>query len=127
MEKLRIGELAFITGVSTRSLRYYEGQRLLHAGRTAGGHRTYSPESVVRVAWIQRFFAAGLCSSKIADLLPFVDGCSPETDTASPGEKLQSLLEVELHRLDTAIRQITISRAELARIIAETQPQRRES
>jgi DNA-binding transcriptional MerR regulator len=38
---VRIGELAGVTGVSTRSLRYYEEQCLLPVRRRTNGYREY--------------------------------------------------------------------------------------
>ena len=69
---MRIGELARRTGVSERSLRYYEQQGLLAAGRTAGGQREYPEEAADRVIRIQELFAAGLHSKKIGRLLPCI-------------------------------------------------------
>ncbi|MBI0380775.1 MerR family DNA-binding transcriptional regulator, partial [Streptomyces albiflaviniger] len=63
---MRIGELARRTGVSERSLRYYEQQGLMTAERTPGGHREYGEGAVDRVIRIQELYAAGLCSEKIA-------------------------------------------------------------
>ena len=45
---MRIGELARRTGVSERSLRYYEQQALLAADRTPGGQRDYPEQAVDR-------------------------------------------------------------------------------
>ena len=67
---MRIGELASQSGVSARSLRYYEAQRLLDPGRTANGQRAYSPEHLTLVVQIQELFRAGFCSSVIEELLP---------------------------------------------------------
>src|SRR5688572_2880014 len=53
---MRIGELAKRTGVSERSLRYYEKQGLLTAERTLGGHRDYPDGAVDRVIRIQELF-----------------------------------------------------------------------
>jgi DNA-binding transcriptional MerR regulator len=50
---MRIGELAARTGVSERSLRYYEEQGLLVANRTSGGQRRYPDAAVDRVIRIQ--------------------------------------------------------------------------
>ena len=65
-----IGELSARTGVSARSLRYYEEQALLTPARTAAGHRRFDAEAVDRVLLVQRLFAAGLTSTEIAPLLP---------------------------------------------------------
>lgn len=70
---MRIGELARRTGVSARSLRYYEQQGLVHSTRTVGGQRLYSATEVTRVEIIRRLFDAGLGSKVIARLLPCVD------------------------------------------------------
>lgn len=59
---MRIGELSARTGVSIRSLRYYDDQGLLPAERTSGGHRAYPEAAIDRVIRIQELFAAGLNS-----------------------------------------------------------------
>lgn len=67
---MRIGELAARTGVSVRSLRYYEQQGLLAPQRTSAGQRLYAVEHEALVAQIQELFRAGFCSAVIGDLLP---------------------------------------------------------
>lgn len=69
-----IGELSVRTGVSPRSLRYYEEQGLLAPRRTPAGHRRFDAEAVDRVLLIQRLFAAGLSSAEISPLLPSLLG-----------------------------------------------------
>lgn len=83
---MRIGELARRTNVSERSLRYYEAQGLLAADRTPGGHRDYPERAVDRVVLIQELFAAGLHSTKIAQLLPCMrDSDGGPSAVATPG------------------------------------------
>jgi len=67
---MRIGELAACTGVSVRSLRYYEERGLLASRRTSGGRREYDADAVDRVILIQYFFAAGLNSATVATMMP---------------------------------------------------------
>ncbi|MFI2710721.1 MerR family transcriptional regulator [Micromonospora sp. NPDC018662] len=69
---MRIGELSARTGVSARSIRYYEQQGLLAARRTASGQRLFAESAVERVRLIQRLFAAGLSSRRMSELLPCV-------------------------------------------------------
>lgn len=70
---MRIGELADRAGVSTRALRYYEEQGLLHSSRTAGGQRVYPQSAEDRVRLIRELYTAGLTSRVIAALLPAID------------------------------------------------------
>jgi DNA-binding transcriptional MerR regulator len=70
---MRIGELSRRTGVSPRSLRYYEEQGLLTSSRSATGQRHYSDAEVERVSLIQQLFDAGMSSRVIATVLPCVE------------------------------------------------------
>ena len=50
---MKIGELAKATGLTTKTIRFYEGERLLaDPGRTPSGYRVYNPEDVERLAFI---------------------------------------------------------------------------
>ncbi|MFE6686312.1 MerR family DNA-binding transcriptional regulator [Streptomyces sp. NPDC057743] len=61
--EMRIGELADLTGVSPRSLRYYEQQGLLAPQRADNGYRAYGPLDAVRVANIKELLGAPLRQS----------------------------------------------------------------
>ncbi|MGW5308393.1 MerR family transcriptional regulator [Nocardia thailandica] len=113
---MRIGELARRTGVSERSLRYYEEQGLLAAERTPGGHRDYPDWAVDRVIHIQELFAAGLTSKRIAQILP----CMRDTDGganefATP--QLVRALTTERARIDRMITDLVRSREVLDDVI----------
>jgi DNA-binding transcriptional MerR regulator len=98
---MRIGELADATGVSTRSLRYYEEQGLIRSDRTAGGWREFDPSMVERVVMIQHLLAAGLGSMTIGELLPCLE--------APPAERtgvLEVLLAEGVERLEAKRREI---------------------
>ncbi|MEV7087508.1 MerR family transcriptional regulator [Streptomyces sp. NPDC093085] len=113
---MRIGELSRRTGVSGRSLRYYEQEGLLSAQRTPGGHREYAEAAVARVRRIQELYAAGLCSSKISKLLPCMrDSDGGPAETAD--EFLVSELTVERARIDRMIEDLQRSRGLLDAII----------
>jgi DNA-binding transcriptional MerR regulator len=70
---VRIGELARLSGVSPRSLRWYGEQSLLRETRTSGGHREYDDDALDRVRIIQVLFAAGIPARHVAELLPCID------------------------------------------------------
>lgn len=106
---MRVGELAERTGVSERSLRYYEKQGLLTAERTPGGHREFGEWAVDRVIRIQALYAAGLNSTKIGALLP----CMRDADggpSAQATERLVAELAEERRRIDRLIADLLRSR-----------------
>jgi DNA-binding transcriptional MerR regulator len=124
---MRIGELAQRTGVSERSLRYYEQQGLLSPQRTQGGHREYPEATIDRVVLIQMLFAASLPSKKIADLLPCMrDPDGGPNEIATP--RLIEDLEAERTRIDRAITDLLRSRDVLDEVISTaSEVRRRES
>ncbi|MFD4443887.1 MerR family transcriptional regulator [Nocardia sp. NPDC058519] len=113
---MRIGELAKRTGVSERSLRYYEEQGLLVSGRTPGGHRDYPDLAVDRVIHIQELYAAGLSSKKIALILPCMrDADGRANERATP--ELVDELRTERDRIDRTIADLLRSRGVLDEVI----------
>ncbi|MFJ9604871.1 MerR family transcriptional regulator [Kitasatospora sp. NPDC101176] len=112
---MRIGELARLTGVSTRLLRYYEEQGLLRPARTAAGYREYGEEDTVRVWQIRSLLGAGLTTRVIAELLPCASGPVPVLE-ACPD--LLATLRGELSDLDTRIEELSRSRRALSRYLA---------
>ncbi|MFG2135574.1 MerR family transcriptional regulator [Streptomyces sp. NPDC048650] len=101
-DRMRIGELARRTGVSTRSLRYYEQRGLLHARRDANGYRRYDSDSVETVGRIRELLATGLGTDDIRDLLPCAQGglglvpCALSWGTI---ERKQAQLDAEIAEL----------------------------
>lgn len=120
---MRIGELAQRTGVSVRSLRYYEEKGLLASTRTGAGQRLYPDRAVDRVVRIQELFAAGLTSTVIAQLLPCIhdeDG-SPN---ASATPWLTETLRAERNRIGAGIRDLVRAREVLDGVIDTAGSQR---
>ncbi len=116
---VRIGELADRTGVSVRSLRYYEQQGLLTSTRSASGQRHYTAAETERVGFIQRMFAAGLSSRTIAELLPCVDAPGEDTSVAAEERMLQ-----ERDRLTDHIAELIRTRDSLDQLIATNRAHR---
>jgi DNA-binding transcriptional MerR regulator len=98
--RMRIGELAGRTGVSTRLLRYYEEQGLLTAARDGNGYRAYDEEAVVRVRQIRRLLGAGLTTGVIASALQCARGEEAHLDLCP---ELAGLLHRELTAMDDRI------------------------
>jgi DNA-binding transcriptional MerR regulator len=66
---MKIGELAKLTGVSVRSLRYYEEKGLIAPSRTDSGYREYHQLAVEQVNTIQFYLSLGLTTEQIAGFL----------------------------------------------------------
>lgn len=111
---MRIGDLAAGTGVSVRSLRYYEEQGLLVAERTASGQRVYAQAAVERVQLVQQLFAAGLASRTIVQLLPCVDRGESTPESFA-------LLLAERDRITAQLAELESARQRLDEVIAITE------
>jgi DNA-binding transcriptional MerR regulator len=118
---MRIGELSEASGVSPRSLRYYEEIGLITSARTPGGWRDFDNSMVERVVLIQHLFAAGLCSATVYEVLPCLEA-PPEERTGV----MEDLLAQELDRLRSKRRDIEreIETLESLRSESLTQPVR---
>lgn len=97
---MRIGELADATGVSTRSLRYYEEHGLIRSERTTGGWRDFESSMVERVVLIQHLFAAGLSSATINELLPCLEAPPDERTGVMDHLLAQQVARLEAKRRD---------------------------
>ncbi|MBT3151001.1 MerR family transcriptional regulator [Streptomyces sp. CHD11] len=109
---MRIGELSARTGVSPRSLRYYEQQGLLACERTPSGQRCYSDDHVRRVALIQAFLGAGMSSRTIARMVPCMTEPNPDRARIA-----LTAMHQERHRISSTIGSLVAARAELDRLI----------
>src|SRR5215470_11378700 len=76
---MNIGELARQTGVSIRSLRYYETKQLLSPQRGENGYRTYDRSAIERIRLIQFYLGLGLSTNEIFDVV----FCSNPDDVAA--------------------------------------------
>lgn len=96
-----IGRLSQLTGVSVRSIRYYESRGLVRPTRDDAGRRRFHPGDVDRVIRIQEMLAAGLGTRTIADILPCLD--------APPSQRtgfLERRLQEERQRLEAERREL---------------------
>ena len=109
---MKIGALARSTGVSPRSLRYYEQQGLLSSERTSGGQREYAADAADRVDLITSLLAAGLSTSSIYDVLP----CITEPSIRTPA--LEARLREELQRVNEQLVGLAATRDVLADLVS---------
>ncbi len=106
---MKIGELGARTGVSTKTVRYYESIGLLpEPDRTPSGYRDYDDEAVERVRFVRDAQATGLSLAEIASVLELKDAGSTSC------QHTRALLERHVADLDAQIDRLTEARAELA-------------
>ncbi|WP_433605450.1 MerR family transcriptional regulator [Dactylosporangium sp. CA-139114] len=119
---MRIGELSQRTGVSPRSLRYYEAQGLLTSSRSGAGQRHYADAEVERVSLIRQLFDAGLSSRVIATVLP----CVETPGDAGVVELAFATMTRVRDRIDADIAHLIETRAALDALIAANSRHRAE-
>jgi len=110
---LSIGELGAETGLSPRTIRYYEELGLLPGvRRRAGGRRVYGPTERERLRFIQRLKTLGCSLAEIRELdaVHAIGG-----STAAMLARLDELLARRLGELDARIAELAGLRAEIGR------------
>ena len=106
-----IAEVCEQTGLSPRTVRYYEEIGLLPGvRRSEGGRRVYGADELERLGFITRLKALGLSLAEIGDLnAVYAIGGS----TAAMLERLNALLGVHLADVDRRLSELTDLRGEL--------------
>lgn len=75
-EELKIGELAKKSGLTSRSIRYYEERKLIKPLRySENGIRIYSEFSLKRLQFIRELKEVGLNLQEISEILKKADNC----------------------------------------------------
>ncbi|MFD6033600.1 heavy metal-responsive transcriptional regulator [Streptomyces griseoincarnatus] len=117
---MRIGELATESGLTTKTIRFYEQAGLLPAPpRTPGGYRDYPPHTVARLAFVRDAQAAGLSLAEIRSVLALRD--SGQAPCAQVGVLIEEHL-AEIDRRVAELRQARTALRELARRAVVTDP-----
>ncbi|MFD7497466.1 heavy metal-responsive transcriptional regulator [Streptomyces sp. NPDC059832] len=118
---MRIGDLAIASGLTTKTIRYYEQAGLMPPPpRTINGYRDYLPTAEARLAFIRDARHAGLTLAEIRGILTLRDSgeapCSHVTDLINQHLDEINRRMAELRKTRTALR-------DLAQRAAETVPQ----
>jgi DNA-binding transcriptional MerR regulator len=110
---LTIADVGSHTGLSARTLRYYEELGLLPGvRRRAGGRRIYGEDQLERIRFITRLKALGLSLAEIKELnAVYAIGGS----TRAMLRRLAELLDRHLADVDARIAELTALRGEIRR------------
>jgi DNA-binding transcriptional MerR regulator len=109
--ELAISEVSSQTGLSARTIRYYEELGLLPGvRRRAGGRRVYGPDEIERLRFIARLKALGLTLGEIGELnAVYAIGGSTEAML----QRLDPLLTQRLQEVDARMRELGDLRDEI--------------
>jgi MerR family transcriptional regulator, copper efflux regulator len=109
---LKIGELSTKSGVSIKTIRYYEELGLVRScGRTEGQFRLFHPDTVTRLSFVKRLQSLGLSLQEIGECLAVYDhGDIPCGD-------VKSKLEGQVAEIDRQVAELMTLRQELTDIL----------
>ena len=117
---MRIHELAGRTGVSIRSLRYYEQKQLIASRRLDNGYRDFDETAIERVKTIQLYFGLGLTTDQIEQIIN-CQGKHAIPQMHPLCEEVLSLYEEKLQELEEQITTLGAVRSRLQERIAHFQ------
>lgn len=104
-----VSELADRTGVSTRSLRYYDAHGLLQAERRGNRYRDFPEDAIEQVARIQSLLGLGLTLEEVKKLMP----CFGENGTLRACDTARRKLTQQIDAIDSRIATLQQTRAML--------------
>jgi DNA-binding transcriptional MerR regulator len=105
---MRIGELSHATGVSIRSLRYYEAKHLIVSDREENGYRIYNNTAIERVRTIQFYLSLGFSTDEIENFLNCV-----MVSREAFCEQILPMYEQKLEGIDRQLEQLNQVRSNL--------------
>ncbi|MEV5510352.1 MerR family transcriptional regulator [Streptomyces orinoci] len=118
---MKISEASKASGVSARSLRYYEDEGLIVPGRSGNGYRDYCTSTIDRVLVIRSLLESGLPVRLIREVLPHLT----DAPDGEPGTVCAEFLhEVRDYRdrLAARIAELSAQRSALDAFLLEARP-----
>ncbi len=107
-ESSAIGQLARVSGVTAKTLRYYDEIGLLRpATRTAAGYRLYGDEAAQRLRFMRRARGLGLSLADIGAVLEISDA------GRVPCEHVIAVIDRELERIASQFKRLKELRGDL--------------
>lgn len=107
---LKIGQVARLTGLPAKTIRYYEERGLVEpAARTRAGYRLYGEEEVSQLEFVKRAKLLGITLEEIAELASLTAGRSQHK--AVP--HLKDVLEANLKETERKMAELAAFRESL--------------
>ena len=112
---MKIGELAKSTGLSTKTIRFYEAEGLIpDPPRTHSGYRAYADSDVARLEFILKAKRLGLSLDEIKGILKLHERSEPTC------VHVRSLLEDKVAQIETVIQDLMVFKGELEELRDQT-------
>src|SRR5688572_17762970 len=111
-EMLRIGEVADLLNVTTKTIRHYEKLGLIEPRRTESDYRLYTPEDVLNIQRIRQLQGLGLSLKQIKLVLSNADN----------GELWEKVLAALLEQIESEIDLLEHRRERVATLLEEGLP-----
>ncbi|XGB41118.1 MAG: heavy metal-responsive transcriptional regulator [Nodosilinea sp. LVE1205-7] len=109
---LQIGQVSRRSGLSIKTIRYYEEIGLIAAvSRSQGGFRQFSPGCLSRLSFIKQAQSLGLSLTEISQILTLHDRGQP------PCNLVRSTLQEKIHAIDDRITNLTSLRNTLKALL----------
>jgi MerR family copper efflux transcriptional regulator len=107
---LQIGQVAERTGLSLRTIRFYEENGLvLPTTRTEGGFRLYSDDAVARLEVIKRMKPLGFTLEEMQELLTLLADLAERPDDAALVDRLGMFHAAATARVHALREQLTVA------------------
>ncbi len=101
IQDVLIGELAGMTGLTTKAIRFYEAQGLLPSpARTPGGYRDYGRDAMARISFISAGQAIGFTLGELREVIAFRD------HGQAPCAHVAALLEQKAQEVDLRLAEL---------------------
>jgi len=111
---LKIGQLAQATGVTAKTIRYYEQVGVLrHANRTAAGYRQYAEQDLHRLLFVRRARTLGLSLPNLKSLTAALD----DGPRATVRPRLLGLVREQLSAVQQQISDLHLFQQQLEQIV----------
>jgi len=108
---MNIGDVADLSGLPAKTIRYYEDIGLVEPLRSANGYRSFRSSDVHKLAFLGRARALGFTIEDCRSLLKLY----ADTDRASA--EVKQIAEEHLDRIDRKIKELSEMRATLSHLV----------
>lgn len=107
---LQIGQVAERTGLSLRTIRFYEEHGLVRpTSRSDGGFRLYSDDDVARLEVVKRMKPLGFTVEEMQELLGLLDERAERPEDAALADRLRMFHEAATARVDALREQLAVA------------------